>query len=287
MARTSKAAAAPRYTPPALPAPEAGPVAVTRGMIPTSTCAQARVRLYQPTQRPTPRTGAWQVTPWGRCRVTGRLGQRHADIIEALLYHAEAVQQTTDGALYIVIDPARVRRTISGSGYSGGRLDALLREIMGAVVEIETERGRVLGHLIDEVVEAKARRRNPLAAHGAAAERALMRVRIGAVAAALISTDLHLHYDPAPIAALGSGTAQALARHVLTHSGEPRGGWRLDALLEAVGIEGTQAVRDARRSVRRDADGLAVLGIIIEADRVRRRGAAGTLPAVPAQEPGL
>ena len=269
-----------------LPAPGAPPVAATRGMIPTTTCTQARVLLYQPTQRPTLRTGAWQDTQWGRCRVTGRLGQRHADAMEAILYQAEAVQQTPDSAVYILVDPARVRRTISQHGYSGGRLDMLLREILGAVVEIETTHGRVLGHLIDEVVEARARKRNPLAAHGAASERSLMRVRVGAVAAALIRTDLRLHYNPQPIAALGSGTSQALVRHVLTHKGEPHGGWTLDGLLETVGIAGTQAMREARRAVRRDAAGLAALGIVIEADRVRRRSQAATLTLteLPAQE---
>ena len=200
------------------------------------------------------------------------------------MYHAEHVQQTQDSAIYIVVDPAKVRRTISPrGGYSGGGLGMLLREIMGAVVEAETPRGRVLGHLVDEVVEAKARRRNPLAAGGASSERALMRVRIGAVAAALILADLHLHYDPQPIAALKSGTSQALARHVLTHSSEPRGGWTLDGLLVAVGITGTQAMRDARRAVRRDAAGLAALGIGIDGDRVVRRANA-TQPALPAQE---
>ena len=51
-------------------------------VVPTSTALQARVMIYQPSQRPQERKGQWMDTGFGRCRVTGRLGQRHADIVE-------------------------------------------------------------------------------------------------------------------------------------------------------------------------------------------------------------
>ena len=254
--------------------PTAGaPSVPSRGLIPTASCTPARVRLYQPTQRPVElREAGWQTTAWGRCRVSGRLGQRHADLLEAVLHGAERVQRGADGGLFLLVDPARVRRTISACGYSGARMRILLCEIMAAVVEIETDTMRGMGHLIDEVAEAKTRRPNPLRSIGNARERGMMLVKIGAIGTMLIEHDLRLWYDPAPIAALRSGVSQAVARHVLTHAAAPRGGWRLDGLLEAVGIDGgSQAVRDARRAIRHDADRLALLGICIgDDDRVRR-----------------
>ena len=48
---------------------------------PTSTVLQARVMIYQPSRKPVQRMGEWMETRFGRCRVTGRLGQRHADIV--------------------------------------------------------------------------------------------------------------------------------------------------------------------------------------------------------------
>lgn len=68
--------------------PRMGDIAMTngsRGILPTSTVSPARLRMCQPTQRPTYRAGEWIVTPWGRCRVTGRFGQRHQDLLDAFL----------------------------------------------------------------------------------------------------------------------------------------------------------------------------------------------------------
>ncbi|ENZ8021142.1 ABC transporter ATPase, partial [Escherichia coli] len=56
---------------------------------PTSTSAQARVMLYQASQRPSLMEADWMETSFGRCRIKGRLGQRHADVVEAILHCAE------------------------------------------------------------------------------------------------------------------------------------------------------------------------------------------------------
>src|SRR5690554_5411894 len=52
----------------------------------TSTALQARVALFQPSQRPTLQKNKHFITSYGECSVTGRLGQRHADLLEALLF---------------------------------------------------------------------------------------------------------------------------------------------------------------------------------------------------------
>ena len=85
---------------------------------PTSTTLQARVMIYQPSQRPRERAGQWIDTSYGRCRVTGRLGQRHADIVESMLYVAERRREISDGGIELLIDPAKLRRMLSDHQYS-------------------------------------------------------------------------------------------------------------------------------------------------------------------------
>ena len=233
---------------------------------PTSTAAQSRVALYQPSQRPTLRTGEWIETSYGRCRVTGRLGQRHADVIDAIMFCAKK-QRAVAGGAELLIDPARVRRALSDSGYSHEQLWVLLKECMSAVIEIKTPKFRALGHLIDSVTDSTATRTDPLTG----GTRALWRVRLGEAFVMMLKDDLRVYYNPAPIARMQYGISQAVARHVMSHSTEPRGGWYIDTLITAVaGPIKSQALRDARRNLRDDAAGLLELGVILEGDRVRR-----------------
>ena len=70
---------------------------------------------------------------------------------------------------------------------------------------------------------------------------------------------------------LRHGISQAIVRHVLTHRGEPQGGWVIDRLIGAVaGPLDSQARRDARRRLREDAPGLVDAGVTVRGDRVHR-----------------
>ena len=243
-----------------------------RALVPASTRTQSRVMLYQPSQRPQRRAGDWQMTAWGRVRVTGRLGQRHADVVEAICATALARREIEDGGVELLVDPHQVRRAIAGGRgqYSSEQLHVLLADLRGAVVEIETPElaaagQRIIGGLLDHWIPSSRVVADPLAG----STRQLWRVRLGVALAALIRADQAIWRDPAPIARLGSGVSQAVARHVLTHSAAPRGGWRLDGLLDAVGARaGGRARREARMAVRGDAAGLAALGISVRGDRV-------------------
>lgn len=245
---------------------------------PTSTAMQARLMIYQPSQRPQQRTGAWVDTSFGRCRVTGRLGQRHADILESMLYVAERRRDISDGGIELLFDPAKVRKTLSDSGYSQQRLKALLRDIRAATVEIETPEmklsgDRIIGGLIDHVVPSSMTRRNPLTG----GQRPLWRARLGVALVMLLDTDLTLYYPPGPIARLQHGISQAVARHVLTHKRAPKGGWHMDTLLTAVG--GNEAsskdMSNWRSRLKQDAENLRKIGIVIDAaNRINRLTAA-------------
>ena len=82
-------------------------------LVPTSTVLQARVVIYQPSKKPLERKGQWIDTSFGRCRVTGRLGQRHADIVESMLFVAERRRDINDGGIELLVDPAKVREVLS------------------------------------------------------------------------------------------------------------------------------------------------------------------------------
>ncbi|MCE1183750.1 MAG: ABC transporter ATPase, partial [Rhodocyclales bacterium] len=87
-------------------------------VIETRPLTPARVRLFQPSIRPVARKGEWLETAWGRCKVTGRLGQRHADMLEAVLFCAERRKNEDAGTIKLLVDPARVRKVLSDKRYS-------------------------------------------------------------------------------------------------------------------------------------------------------------------------
>jgi len=172
-----------------------------------------------------------------------------------------------DGQTELLVDPARVRRALSDAGYSHQRLWQLLDEIMQTVIEIDTGEWRALGHLVDSVTESKKTKRDPLTGE----QRRLWVVRLGLAARTLDERDLPLHHDPRPLTRLNHGITQAIARHVLSHRTQPRGGWTLDGLIRAVAGEiGEMRMRDRRREIRADADALRAIGVEIAGDRVRR-----------------
>jgi hypothetical protein len=138
---------------------------------------------------------------------------------------------------------------------------------MSAVVEIETKNFKAMGHIIETVIESPATRPDPLTG----GQRHLWRVKVGDALLALMKHDLHLMYDPTPIARLKNGISQAIARHILSHKSEPNGGWKLDNIIQIVtagdaltGVLTGVSLRHRRREIRSDADGLAAIGITID-----------------------
>lgn len=239
---------------------------------PTSTALQARVLLFQPSQRPRQQTGEWLETQYGRCRVRGRLGQRHADVLEAILYVAERIRE--DGtSVDLLVDPYQLRKTLSDKQYSHQGILDLLADLRSATIEIitpimEKTGDRIIGGLIDHVVPSPMTRADPLTGQS----RDMWRVRLGIALITLLNNDLSLYYQPAPIARLRHGISQAVARHILTHKNTPSGGWHLDTLIRAVAGQDakSQTMRNGRRRVREDAPLLEQMGIEVIGNRVKR-----------------
>lgn len=244
---------------------------------PTSTVLQARLALFQPSQRPRNLRGEWMQTQYGQCRVTGRLGQRHADVLESIMFVAERRRDIEDGGIELLVDPAAIRRSLSDYQYSYQGIQDLLADLRAATIEIitpemEATGDRIIGGLIDHAIPSQMTRPDPLGG-----ERQLWRVRLGVALVMLLDKDLSLYYQPMPIARLQHGISQAIARHILSHKHQPYGGWHLDTLIRAVCGEDAKAktMANARARVKKDSEQLKEIGIeIADGNRVKRLATA-------------
>ena len=184
--------------------------------LPTTTACQSRVRLFQPTHRPT-RIDEEFATSWGTCRVRGRLGQRHADVLESVIFHSQFRQ--IDGRLQLLVDPALVRRTISEDGYSGAGLESMMDDLTEALLVVRTATVQTAGHLIETWRKSLVTKPNPLGG-----ERNLWLVILGDALCEMMKVDLTFHRSPGEIPLLKNGISKAIVRHCLTHKYEPNGG---------------------------------------------------------------
>jgi hypothetical protein len=158
---------------------------------------------------------------------------------------------------------------MSEARHSLGGIQKLIRELREVTLEIVAMKSNlsIMGGLIDHVVKSQATRPDPI--NGG--DRHLWRVRIGLALAELLRNDLPLYYDPTPITRLQNGITQAIARYILSHTSEPNGGWILDNAIRAVaGGLSAVSMRHRRHEIRLDEDSLAVMGIIIDGERIHR-----------------
>lgn len=248
-------------------------------IIPTTTAHVARLRLFQPTQRPQPLTDQRIETAHGAAYITGRLGQRHADVFEALLYCAEArgrarvempegKEAGAGGNTIVLVDPARVKR--HARIRSGQQFKDICKNLVEASIVIEKPvELACMGHLVDGIKGAfNTEDGSPiLRGDPFGHDRQLQTVTFGAALETLIGCDPWKVWgrDPSPLAALPNGVAQAVARYVLTHRSPPLGGWTLDVVLKAVaGDLDSVSLCNRRRDLRAAADQLAAAGVLID-----------------------
>ena len=101
-----------------------------------------------------------------------------------------------------------------------------------------------------------------------------VRASLSTTLLAVLRDDLHLYYDPAPLAKIEAGVAQAIARHILTHRDQPTGGWLIDNLIKAVGADGDSVtMRHRRREIRACTESLKTVGLLVDNDRIFREAA--------------
>ena len=242
----------------------------------TATAHEYRLNFFQATRRPVEKDEIIK-TEWGRVRIKGKLGQAHADVLEALFFCAESKRTFRDGKIILIVDPARVRKAARQE--QGKTLNDLIFDLVNTTVEIfEPKHLAGTGNLISFVDKSSdLTRPNPLSQikdkeKTRAAERQMWEVEIGPIIKRLWEADILTRRDPRPISALRHGISQAVARLVITHKEQPSGGWHLDTLIRHVCSGGVseQKLRDRRRELRQDARGLAAAGIIVENERVSK-----------------
>lgn len=241
--------------------------------LPTSTIHQSRLQLSQPTRRPKAITRSIE-TPWGHGTVSGKYGQAHVDFVEAIFRNAEKKRRDDEGGIEIIVDPYKVRMTAGGDKkISWQQMQVLKIEVMQVVIDLRGNAFNkpITGHIIDQITESKIKAPSSMERMGGTNERWLWYVKLGPAFVRFVDEDLRLYYDPTPIAALNTGIAQAVARHVATHKHQPNGGWKLDELIKAVGAgANSKSMWERRNELKEDAEGLRVIGLIVEGDRLTR-----------------
>lgn len=236
--------------------------------LPTATAHQSRLRFFQPTRRPKPIEEIIK-TAWGTIRIKGRLGQAHADILEAILSGSEKHAKLEDGRIKLLVDPFQVMKIANQPSWSTFKKN--LDDLIQALIEIkEPNHLKCIGHFIDHIDKAvrsdgsSITKRNPFGG-----EREMWRVEIGKAGSMLIENDLRLYYRTQEIASLKFGISQAVARHVLTHKTQPNGGWKVDALILALCPNiPAYSLKDRRKELVDDSEKLLVLGLKIENKRL-------------------
>jgi hypothetical protein len=243
------------------------------GNLPTTTANQSRLQLFQPTRRPITTVRRIE-TAWGNAIVHGKIGQAHADVMEAIFKEALEYQIIEDGGMQILVDPYKVRVTAGGGNAIGGsQLNKVLIELMQVVIDmhIKDKDIKIKGHILEWTVDSKVKANVRAATSFGGEDRRMWCVKIPASFVQFFYFDHCLYYDPRPIAALMTGIGQAIARHVATHNSQPLGGWVLDKLIKAVGAGETSTdIRNRRREIQKDAGGLLYLGLKIQDGRMQR-----------------
>lgn len=263
--------------------------------LPTSFATMARYMIAQPTTTPTHSTREFRGENWV-CLITGRVGQRHIDLIEACMKtHRGARFNGIDKTIDLLIDPHKLRVALGYFSKTTGKVEklaseqlrVLFRDLQGVVVEIENELTRKHGlpelePLIRGLKNSGTRVKNKLPG---STDRPLMILSLGSFLSMFIQHDIKLHYDPAPIIEMRHGITKAVARHALTHSIVPNGGWRLETLIRAVAGEDvdSKTMCKYRATVKSSVRSLAAAGVLLDGDRVTLKSRAAELdPAIDA-----
>ena len=261
-----------------------------------STVSQSRLGVFEPTRRRLGERKQFTISGvWGTATITGRLTQRHRDLLDVLPEATVQQAQTPDGCRHLLVDPHRLRMALGrrrGEKVPTTQAIGLLEDLTEALVEIRTTSGLVcLGHIFDEALYRAREVANEAGARlpagtkktvRARPERTLWRVKVAAGWTRFIAQDLAYSYDIEKVMALQHGVSAAIARLLLTHRSSPIP-TGVATVLTQVGIPAgeCQARWNARRRLCADRDGLRDLGISLDAKAGMLRLDGGSLPQIP------
>ncbi len=247
--------------------------------LPTTTATPIRLQIYQSTRRPKQMLRIINDTGYKNFSLTveGRLGQVHADLLECVMYLSETSRIKED-RLEVVVDPYRVRCAMgeAGSKYSASTIRALEKDFRRALLDLDTPQHKIMGGIVERIVESKLVRADRRG-WSSAQDRPLHCWIFTPEWTALAHSDMPRFYDPRPLCRIDHGAVAAIARHVLTHQHQPRGGWKLGRLMMAAGV--VRQPSKVRREFEESEALLAEMGIRLEHDRVFLVASAPSLAA--------
>jgi hypothetical protein len=235
-----------------------------------STVSQSRWELFGPTLKLPrgkiiTRTSEPEKNPWGKVTVTGRLCQTHQNLLEVGINSAERTRISPDGRLILLIDPAKLSREMSPSGsrYSYCVMRELFADAQDAKLTIEN-RDLISARIIDVFEEKNAGRQVtvPLRNVGlVTVEKIWWIVTFSKAWTGFMRADLPTRYrgQIKNIIQLRHGASQALARLMLSHSGEAF--ISVEKALNALGV--TRRRDKVLREWLRDAAQLEAMGITL------------------------
>ena len=268
-------------------------------LIPTTSAQVARMLIFQSTRSPVLLTGDWVTTDWGKARIKGRLGQRHADVMEITQRTALQTFTEADGRVQILTDPYTLRRALASgkrrkrtakktlSLYSSEELNILFDDLRNADVEWEINGGKRGG--VTKIVNAKEwatiTSLDPL---NPGQERRLWKITLSAPWAALMG-DIGLWYDPTAIIHMKNSISKAVARLLLGHDRKKwhQTGLLLETVLDQLKIPRGQGRWDAKRRLAEDMAGFGVYGLEISDGHIIDTRTLAQTPGPLAQTPGL
>lgn len=256
---------------------------------------ESQLPVFQPTRRPAPLVRHRCETPYGTVTVTGRLGQGHRDLLDAILFCREKIH-IVDDRLSVMVDPYQLRKAISAGRtmLPYAHIHKLLRDLRLAEVEMEwrsTKRSyRSMDAIIATVVESTATKRVAMGTFAQRGEdgtdkdhRDMLKITFGQGMTRLLRDDHNVHYALGTVVGMKHGLSQAIARYCLSHREVHEG---FDGICERVGFNAgrktTSASRKAKMELVDDAAALATLGIHIHPNgSVHRRGSGSGVTHIP------
>jgi len=241
-----------------------------------------RLPAFEASMKPRQTTRTFE-GKYGKVTVEGRLGQVHKTLLETILFKKELhdyihTNQVIGGGkikvkyLKVLYDREKIRKYMAqGKGkYSKERykilLDDMMRTILTLNIKGEEVRGPLVIDLYDSPTFKPINTKSPIIPK----EVKLTTIIFGSVITTLIENELKFTYSPKLIMALSSGVSQALVRFLLTHQNHPAAGYHLKQLVKNLDCptEGGEWY-DIKRALKRDAEQLEILGVVINFEKER------------------
>lgn len=244
------------------------------GQLPTTAAAYARLKIGEPTKFPT--FQARHVTSaWGEAIITGRIGTLHTIFIEAALCHCLDYREHSNGDLELLVDPAKLRQSLSKAGErcSVKTLNTIADDLLEVKIKSKLFNEDRLGDgkIITDIDRIGTGTQDIKRHNGRLGK--LWSIMVSRRYRDFLGNNIKLYYDPDKFSSLKSGVSHAVVRLIVTHKAEPNGGWIIDKILDAVGIDikDSVALKHNRRYLKNDTDNLLKIGFVIEDGHIKKK----------------